>query len=186
MQTWKPGNMLYPVPAVFVSCSDNKGNDNLITVAWTGTVCSDPAMVYISVRPERYSYNIIKESKEFVIGLPTVKIADKLDFCGVRSGRDVDKWKKCNLTKEAAVKIKTPLIKECPVNLECKVTQVIKLGSHDMFLAEVMAVDVDEQYMDKKGKFNLSEAGLLTYSHGDYMALGKKIGKFGFSVKKRR
>ena len=184
MQTWKPGNMLYPVPAVMVSCCDKKGNTNIFTAAWTGTVCSDPAMVYISVKPSRFSYHMIEETKEFVINLTTDALAYATDFVGVRSGKDIDKWKACRLTKGKAVKVKAPLIQESPVNIECKVTQIIKLGSHDMFLAEVLAVDVNEKYLDKKGSLNLKAAGLMAYSHGRYYSLGKQLGKFGFSVKK--
>ncbi len=186
MQTWKPGNMLYPVPAVMVSCRDKDGNTNFFTAAWTGTVCSDPAMVYISVRPSRYSYKMIEETGEFVINLTTDSLAHATDLAGVKSGRDVDKWKECKLTKGKALKVKAPIIKESPVNIECKVTQIIKLGSHDMFLAEVLAVDVDEKYVDKKGSLNLKAAGLMAYSHGRYYSLGKQIGKFGFSVKKKK
>ena len=185
MQTWKAGNMLYPVPAVMVSCCDRKGNTNIFTVAWTGTVCSDPAMVYISVRESRHSYHMLKESGEFVINLTTEKLAWATDFAGVRSGRDVDKWTACKLTKGKATKVKAPLIKESPVNIECKVTKMIPLGSHVMFLAEVLAVDVDERYLDKKGSLNLKAAGLMAYSHGRYYSLGKQLGKFGFSVKKQ-
>jgi flavin reductase (DIM6/NTAB) family NADH-FMN oxidoreductase RutF len=186
MQIWKPGNMLYPVPAVMVSCRDKDGNTNFFTAAWTGTVCSDPAMVYISVRPSRYSYKMIEETGEFVINLTTDSLAHATDLAGVKSGRDVDKWKECKLTKGEASKVKAPIIKESPVNIECKVTQIIKLGSHDMFLAEVLAVDVDEKYVDKKGSLNLKAAGLMAYSHGRYYSLGKQIGKFGFSVKKKK
>ena len=184
-QIWKPGNMVYPLPAVMVSCADKQGNDNIITVAWTGTVCTNPAMLYISVRPERYSYNLIRESDEFVVNLTTEKLARATDWCGVRSGRDFDKWKEMKLTKGKAEKLSyAPIIKESPVNIECKVTEVKELGSHHMFLAEVQAVQVDEKYMDKKGKFELNKTGLLTYSHGEYHILGKPLGRFGWSVKK--
>ena len=185
MQYWKPGNMLYPVPAVMVSCADNKGNSNILTVAWTGTICSDPAMVYISVRPERYSHHMICESKEFVINLTTEKLAYAADFAGVRSGKDIDKWERLGLTKGTSKKVKTPFIKESPVNIECRVKQILKLGSHDMFIADVVSVDVDEQFIDKKGSLNLKAAGLMAYSHGRYYQLGKQIGRFGFSVKKK-
>lgn len=177
--------MLYPVPAVMVSCADNKGNSNILTVAWTGTICSDPAMVYISVRPERYSHHMICESKEFVINLTTEKLAYAADFAGVRSGKNIDKWERLGLTKGVSKKVKAPFIKESPVNIECKVKQILKLGSHDMFIAEVVSVDVDEQFIDKKGSLNLKAAGLMAYSHGRYYQLGKQIGKFGFSVKKK-
>lgn len=183
-QIWKPGCMLYPAPAVMVSVADKAGNTNIITVAWTGTICSEPAMLYISVRPERYSHHMIEETKEFVVNLTTGKLARAADYCGVRSGRDVDKWKEMHLTPEKAQKVMAPLIKECPVNIECRVTDVKRLGSHDMFLAEVAAVDIDEAYMDKNGKFDLSQTGLMAYSHGEYVALGQKIGTFGYSVRK--
>lgn len=182
---WRPGNMLYPVPAAMVSMADKEGRDNIITVAWTGTICSDPAMLYISVRPERYSYHMIRETGEFVVNLTTASLAWATDYCGVKSGRDVDKWKETGLTRAAASKVKAPLIAQCPVNLECRVTEVKELGSHHMFLAEVVAVDVDEAYMDEKGTFHLNRAGLMAYSHGRYMALGKELGTFGCSVRKR-
>lgn len=183
-QVWKPGNMVYPVPAVMVSTADQDGKANIITVAWTGTICSDPAMLYISVRPERYSYHMIKETGEFVVNLTTKKLARAADYCGVRSGRDVDKWKEMGLTPGKAQKVSAPLILESPVNIECKVTEVKELGSHHMFLAQVLAVDVDGAYLDEKGKFKLNQTGLLAYSHGEYLELGKGIGTFGYSVKK--
>ena len=184
-QVWKPGNMLYPLPAVMVSTADTKGNDNIITVAWTGTICTDPAMLYISVRPERYSYHMLKESGEFVVNLTTEQLARATDWCGVRSGREYDKWREMKLTRGKAEKLSyAPTIAESPVNIECKVTEVKELGSHHMFLAEVMAVQVDEKYMEKNGKFALNSTGLLTYSHGEYHVLGKPLGRFGWSVKK--
>ena len=155
-QTWKPGNMLYPIPAVMVSVADKQGEENIITVAWTGTVCSDPAMVYISVRPERHSYQMIKETKEFVINLTTKDLARATDYCGVVSGRDVDKWQEMKLTKgEAQTLSYASIIEECPVNIECKVTEIKELGTHHMFLAEVTAVRVSEEYMNQDGKFEL-------------------------------
>ena len=185
-QIWKPGNMVYPLPAVMVSTGDKKGNQNILTVAWTGTVCTNPAMVYISVRPERYSYHMIEESGEFVINLTTEKLARATDFCGVRSGRDVDKWKECHLSAKKAQTLEyAPCIEEAPVNIECKVKKIEKLGSHHMFLAEVTAVQADEAYLNEKGKFELNKTGLLAYSHGEYLGLGKKIGTFGYSVKKK-
>ena len=185
-QVWRPGNMLYPLPAVLVSTADLKRNANILTVAWTGTICSDPAMLYISVRPERYSYHMLKETWEFAVNLTTEKLAYAADWCGVKSGRDVDKWKEMNLTKGGAAKLKyAPVILESPVNIECQVTEVKELGSHHMFLAKVMAVQVDEKYMKKNGKFELNSTGLLAYSHGEYFGLGKGLGRFGFSVKKR-
>ena len=184
-QLWKAGNMVYPVPAVMVSLADKNGKSNIITVAWTGTVCSDPPMAYISVRKERYSHPILMETGEFVINLTTEKLAKATDFCGVRSGRDLDKFKEMHLTKGKASKLSAPIIEEAPVNIECRVKQVIELGSHDMFLAEVVAVQVDEQYMDEKNRFDLNAAGLMAYSHGEYMTLGEKIGTFGYSVRKK-
>ena len=184
-QTWKPGNMVYPLPAVMVSCADKEGNHNIITVAWTGTVCTNPAMAYISVRPERHSYKMIRESEEFVINLTTEKLAYATDWCGVRSGRDFDKFKEVKLTASKAETLEyAPIIEECPVNIECKVVEVKELGSHHMFLAEVKAVRVDEAYMNENGKFELNKTGLLAYSHGEYFGLGKSIGTFGWSVKK--
>jgi len=184
-QTWKPGNMVYPLPAVMVSCADKEGNNNIITVAWTGTVCTNPAMAYISVRPERHSYKMIRESGEFVINLTTEKLAYATDWCGVRSGRDFDKFKEMKLTAEKSETLEyAPIIEECPVNIECKVSEVKELGSHHMFLAEVKAVRVDESYMNKTGKFELNKTGLLAYSHGEYFGLGKSLGTFGWSVKK--
>ena len=186
-QTWKPGNMIYPLPAVMVSTADKKGNSNILTVAWTGTVCTNPPMAYISVRPERYSYHMIKESGEFVINLTTKKLIRATDYCGVRSGRNVDKWKECRLTKSSAKSLKyAPVIEEAPVNIECKVKSIQELGSHHMFLAEVTAVQVDETYMDEKGKFDLNRTGLIAYSHGEYLDLGTKLGTFGYSVRKKQ
>ena len=184
-QKWNPGNMLYPLPAVMISCKKPDGKPNIITVAWCGTVCSDPVMVSISVRKERYSYPIIKETREFVINLTTEELAFATDYCGVRSGRDVDKFEKMNLTPAAASVVSCPLIAESPVNIECRVVDIKELGSHDMFIAEVVAVDVSEEYMDESGKFDLNGTGLMAYSHGEYFTLGNKIGKFGYSVKKK-
>ncbi len=176
--------MLYPLPAVMVSTADTKGKDNIITVAWTGTVCTDPAMLYISVRPERYSYHMLCDSREFAVNLTTEKLAKAADWCGVRSGRDVDKWKEMQLTREKGKNLQfAPVIKESPVNIECRVTQIKELGSHHMFLAKVLAVQVDEAYMKKNGKFELNSTGLIAYSHGEYFSLGKSKGRFGWSVK---
>ncbi|MBO5485692.1 MAG: flavin reductase family protein [Eubacterium sp.] len=184
-QQWKPGNMLYPVPAVMVSCGNQEGKKNIFTVAWTGTINSDPAMVSISVRPERYSYSLIRESGEFVINLTTKKLCYATDWCGVKSGRDVDKWKEMKLTAAPANTLKyAPIIEESPVNIECRVKEIIPLGTHDMFLAEVTGVQVSEKHMNETGKFELNETELVTYSHGEYFTLGEKIGKFGYSVKK--
>jgi len=185
-QIWKPGNMIYPLPAVMVSTADKSGKANIITVAWTGTVCTNPAMLYISVRPERYSYGLLKDSGEFVVNLTTEKLKKATDWCGVRSGRDVDKWEAMHLTQGKASKLQyAPIIEECPVNIECTVTEVKELGSHHMFLAKVEAVQVGEEYLDEKGRLQLGKAGLLAYSHGEYLTLGKSLGTFGWSVRKK-
>ncbi|GFH91419.1 flavoredoxin [Lachnospiraceae bacterium] len=183
-QSWKPGNMLYPLPVVLVSAADEEGNTNVLTVAWAGTVCSDPPMVSVSIRPERYSYRMIKETGEFVINLTTEELAYATDYCGVVSGRDADKFKNMHLTPVKGDVVKAPLIKESPVNIECIVKDIKSLGSHDMFIAQVAAVHVDEKYMDTKNKFHLEDAHPIVYSHGIYMSLGKKIGTFGYSVRK--
>lgn len=184
-QEWKPGNMLYPVPAVMISCQRNGEKPNIITVAWAGTICSDPVMLSISVRKERYSHDIIKETGEFVVNLTTKDTCFATDYCGVKSGRDVDKFKEMKLTAQAGSKVAAPLIAECPVNIECKVVDVLELGSHDMFIAQVVAVHADEKYMDESGRFDLSKAEPIAYSHGEYYTLGERIGKFGYSVAKR-
>lgn len=181
---FKPGNMLYPLPAVMVSCGDIAQEANILTVAWTGTICTNPPMVYISVRPERYSYAMIRETGEFVINLTTKKLARATDFCGVRSGRDLDKWNECHLTKIPADTVRCPMISESPVNIECQVTEINELGSHHMFLAKVTAVHVDDAYIDEKGTFHLNDTGLLAYSHGTYHELAKAMGNFGYSVRK--
>lgn len=179
----KPGNFLYPIPAVMVSCGSME-KPNIITIAWTGTICSDPPMVSISVRPQRYSYDIIKASGEFVINLTTAKLLKACDYCGVKSGRDVDKFAETRLTPAESHTVSCPSIEESPVSIECKVKEVIPLGSHDMFLAEVTAVTVDSTYIDESGKFQMNQTGLTVYSHGKYLSLGKTLGKFGYSVKK--
>lgn len=185
-ETWKPGNMLYPVPAVMVSCADAAGNDNIITVAWAGTVCTNPAMLSISVRPERHSYGMICETGEFVVNLVGADLARACDWCGVKSGRDVDKWAECSLTPEPAETLEhAPAIAEAPVSIECKVRQILKLGSHHMFLAEVSAVRVDDDLIDEDGKLRLDRAGLISYSHGEYFQLGRSLGTFGYSVRKK-
>ena len=185
-QIWKPGNMIYPLPAVMVSTADKSGKANIITVAWTGTVCTNPAMLYISVRPERYSYGLLKDSGEFVVNLTTEKLKKATDWCGVKSGRDVEKWEAMHLTQGKASKLQyAPIIEECPVNIECTVTEVKELGSHHMFLAKVEAVQVGEEYLDEKGRLQLGKAGLLAYSHGEYLTLGKSLGTFGWSVRKK-
>ncbi len=182
---FKPGNMLYPLPAVLVSCADKDGRSNLLTVAWAGTICTNPPMVSISVRPERYSYDLIKTTKQFVINLTTEELAYATDYCGVRSGRDVDKWKECHLTPIPADTVDCPLVEESPVNIECHVEEIKELGSHHMFIARVTAVHVDEKYMDEKNTFHLNDSKLLAYSHGTYYSLGKKLGTFGYSVRKK-
>lgn len=183
--SFKPGNMLYPLPAVMVSVADKDGNKNIITIAWAGTVCTNPPMVGISVRPSRHSYHMIMETGEFVINLTTEELAYAADYCGVRSGRDVDKWKELKLTPVKSDVVKAPCIAESPVNIECRVTSVEKLGSHDLFVAEVVAVHVDDRYMDGNGTFHLADARPVVYSHGGYYTLGKKLGKFGYSVQKK-
>ena len=185
-QFWKPGNMLYPLPAVMVSCQRPGEKPNIITLAWVGTVNSDPPMVSISVRPGRYSYDIIRETGEFVINLTTESLVKATDYCGVRSGRDVDKYKEMGLTPCESKEINVPGIAESPVCMECRVKQEIPLGSHTMFIAEVVAVSVDEKYMNETGKFSLDQTGLIAYSHGEYLTLGDKIGSFGYSVRKKK
>ena len=184
-ESWRPGNMLYPVPAVMVSCQRPGEKPNIITIAWAGTVCSSPAMVSISVRKERYSYDILKETGEFVINLVTKDLVRAADFCGVRSGRDVDIFQEMHLTEQPSQTIQSPGIGESPVNIECKVTEVKPLGSHDLFLAEVTNVTIDDRYMNENGKFELNQSGLVAYSHGEYFVLGEKAGSFGYSVRKK-
>ena len=183
--TWKPGTFLYPLPVVMVSCGTME-KANIITVAWTGIINTDPAMVYISVRPTRHSYNIIKESGEFVINLTTKDLTYATDWCGVKTGAQVDKFKEMHLTKEKAKFVKCPMIKESPVSVECKVKEIKELGSHHMFVAEVLGINADEKYIDEKGAFDISKCDLITYANGKYFSLGKKIGKFGFSVQKNK
>ncbi len=185
-QNWKPGNMLYPLPAVMVSCAKKGEKPNIITIAWAGTICSEPAMVSISVRPERHSHDIIKESGEFVINLVTRPLVKACDWCGVKSGKDYDKFKEQNLTEYVSEYMDTPAIAESPVNIYCKVRDMIPLGSHDMFTAEVVGITVDEEYMDEAGRFDLTATDLTAYSHGEYFTLGDNLGKFGFSVKKTK
>lgn len=181
---WKPGTVIYPVPAVMVSCGTME-KKNIITVAWTGTINSDPAMTYVSIRPSRYSYEIIKESGEFVINLVTEKLAYACDTCGVKSGRDMDKFEALKLTAKKGEKVDAPILYESPVNIECKVKQILPLGTHDMFLAEVVCVQVSDEYLDESGKFHFDQAKPICYSHGAYYGLGKKLGTFGYSVKKK-
>lgn len=185
-QTWKPGTVLYPLPAVLVSCGADPAEYNLLTVAWTGTVCSDPPMCSISVRPERHSYGIIRRTGEFVINLTTRSLARATDWCGVRSGRDCDKFREAGLTPLPAARVAAPLVAESPVNIECRVRQVIPLGSHDLFLAEVVNVQVAEAFIDPAtGKFHLEQADPIVYSHGEYFALGEALGHFGWSVRRK-
>ncbi len=185
-QIWKPGNMLYPLPAVLVTVADKKGRDNVFTVAWTGTVCTNPPMVYISVRPERHSYHMIEETGEFAINLTTEALAYAVDYCGVTSGREVDKFKELCLTRQKASEISVPLLGESPVNLECRVKECKKLGSHHMFLAEVACLHVAKEYLDQKGRFCLERAKPVAYSHGSYYGLGRMLGTFGYSIKRKR
>lgn len=182
---WKPGNFVNPVPAVLVTSGDMK-NSNIMTVAWTGTICSDPAMTYISVRPNRFSYKLIKESGEFVINLTTRDLTFATDWCGVKSGKDVDKFKEMHLTKQKANFVKCPLIAESPVSIECKVVEIKELGSHDMFIAEVLGINASNEYIDEKGAFDISKCDLIAYANGGYYTLDKKIGKFGYSVEKKK
>ena len=184
-EIWKPGNMLYPLPVVMVSMADRDGKYNIITIAWAGTVCTDPPMVSISVRPERYSYSILRESGEFVINLTTRKLVYATDYCGVKSGRDVDKFRELGLIPAAAAKVGAPMIGESPVNLECRVNQILDLGSHAMFLAEIVAVHAEEQYMDEQHKFHLEQAEPIVYSHGAYLLCGEQLGTFGYSVRRK-
>ena len=183
--TWKPGTFLYPLPAVMISCGKME-KSNIITVAWTGIINTDPAMVYISVRPSRYSYNIIKESGEFVINLTNKDLAYATDWCGVKTGAKFDKFKEMKLTKEQGKFVECPMIKESPVSVECRVKEVKELGSHHMFIADVLAINADEKYIDENGAFDISKCDLIAYSNGNYYSLGKKIGRFGFSVQKNK
>ncbi|ABX44228.1 flavin reductase family protein [Lachnoclostridium phytofermentans] len=185
-EIFKPGNMLYPLPVVMVSCADEFGNNNIITVAWCGTICTNPPMVSVSIRPERHSYSIIEKTKEFVINLTTEELTKATDFCGVRSGRDVDKFKEMNLTPKKGEKVKAPIIEESPVNIECRLKEIIKLGSHDMFIAEVVGVQVDKKAMNETGKFELNKTRPVVYSHGEYYGLGSLLGNFGYSVRKQK
>ena len=184
--SWKAGNMLYPLPAIMVSLTDKKGNSNIITLAWAGTICTNPPMLSVSIRPERYSYDIIKEIGEFVVNLTTKSLAYATDYCGVKSGRDVDKFKETKLTKLVSEKVKAVAIAESPVNIECKVRQIMELGSHSLFIADVVNVRVDERLLDEKGRFNLAKSELIAYSHGRYYELGKELGTFGYSIRKSK
>ena len=183
--TWKPGTFVYPIPAVMVSCGTME-KSNIITVAWTGIINTNPAMVYISVRPTRYSYNLIKDQGEFVINLTTKNLVKATDWCGVKTGAKVDKFKEMKLHKEKASIVKCPMIQESPVSVECKVKEIKELGSHHMFIADVMAINADEKYIDEKGAFDISKCDLISYENGGYYTQGKKIGKFGYSVQKKK
>ena len=183
--TWKSGTFIYPLPAVMVSCGTME-ESNIITVAWTGIINTDPAMCYISVRPTRHSYEMIKKTGEFVINLTTKDLAYATDWCGVKSGKNVDKFKEMKLTKEKANFVNCPMIKESPVSVECKVKEIRELGSHHMFVAEILGINADEKYINENGAFDISKCDLIAYSNGNYYSLGKKIGRFGFSVQKKK
>ncbi len=184
---WKAGTMIYPLPAVMVSCGESPENYNIITISWTGTINTDPAMCYISVRPSRHSYSIIKKTKAFVINLTTKDLAKQTDWCGVKSGKDFDKFKEMHLTPVKADHVNAPMIAECPISIECEVTEIIPLGSHDMFMAKVIAVHAEERLIDQStGALDLRQTNPLTYIHGNYYEPGNKIGRFGFSVKKKK
>ena len=185
-QVWKGGNMLYPLPAVMVSCANEAGEKDIVTVAWAGTVCTNPPMLSISLRPERHSYHIIRESGEFVVNLVTSRLQRACDWCGVRSGRDYDKWEECRLTAAPASALElAPAVAESPVSIECRVRDVLELGSHHLFLADVVAVQVEESLLDAHGRLDLARANLTAYSHGEYFELGRRLGSFGYSVRKR-
>lgn len=181
---WKPETLLFPLPVVMVSCKSKEGVTNIITVAWTGIVCSDPAMLHVSIRPERFSHDIIKNSGSFVVNIPTGNLSYAVDFCGIKSGRDINKFEHLGLTIKESNLIDAPSIWECPVNLECRVRDIISLGSHDMFIAEILCVNVDEELLDKSGKPNLNKADLICYNQSEYRAVAESLGKFGFSAKK--
>lgn len=185
--SWRPGTQIYPLPAVLVTCGNSPENWNMLTIAWTGTICSDPAMCYISVRPERASYNLICENMEFTINLTTQDMARATDWAGVRSQRDYNKWEETGLTAMPGEKVSSPTIVESPLSIECRVKNIVRLGSHDMFVSEILNVRADDRFIDNiTGRFNLEKAGLMAYSHGFYYRLGDVIGKFGFSVEKKR
>ena len=185
-EIWKPGNMLYPVPVVLITTSDGKGKDNIITIAWAGTVNSEPPMVSISVRKSRYSHELLSKNGEFVVNLVNKKLVRVTDLIGVKSGRDIDKFKECGLTAIKSQKVSVPSIKESPVNIECKVVNVLELGSHDMFIGEVLSVSVDKEYLNKKGALKMDKMDLVAYNHGEYYTLGDYLGNFGYSVKKTK
>lgn len=184
-QTWKPGTMLAPLPPALITSGD-MAHPNVMTAAWTGIICSDPVITYVSLRPSRYTHELVSQNKEFVINLPTWRQAEAVDTVGVKSGRDGDKFALTGLTPEPCTKVKAPQVAECPVSLECKVLEIRPFGTHDMFLAEVVAVNVDDKYIDESGALDLEKAGLIAYAHGFYYTLGRKIGKFGFRSKRKR
>ena len=184
---WKPGTMIYPLPAVLVSCGETPEEYNLITIAWTGTICSDPPMCYISVRPSRHSYEIIKRTREYVINITTEELARATDWSGVRSGNKYNKWKEMGLTPELASIVKAPIVAEAPISIECKVKEIVELGTHHMFISEVVNVIADDKYIDAEtGAFSLKKADPICYSHGHYFKVGEPIGKFGWSVEKKK
>ncbi len=183
---WRPSTLLYPLPVVMVSCQLGQEKPNIITVAWTGTICTNPPMLSISVRPERYSYPIIRDSGEFVVNVPATKLARAVDFCGVQSGRQIDKFEATGLTPGPAQQVSAPIILECPINIECRLDQIIPLGSHDLFLANVVAIQVTESLINTEGRLDLLKSGLVTYVHGHYHEIGKYLGHFGFSIRKRK
>lgn len=186
-ENWKPGTLIYPLPVVLVSCGEREEEYNLVTVAWTGTVCTDPPMCYISLRRERHSYDIIRRTGEFVINLTTEELARATDWCGVKSGRDYDKFREMGLTPALGVAVKAPVVAEAPLSIECRVRQVLPLGSHDMFLAEVVNVQADDRYIDPEtGRFSLEAARPIVYSHGNYFRLGELLGHFGWSVRRKK
>ena len=185
--SWKPGTLIYPLPAVLISCGSNEEEYNLLTISWVGTICTNPPMCYISVRPERHSYDIIKKNKEFVINLTNEDMAFATDWCGVKSGKDYNKFQEMKLTPSKSEFISAPIVKESPLSIECRVKEIVKLGSHDMFIADVVNIQADKRYIDPvTGEFKLFEAKLIAYSHGHYNKLGDEIGKFGWSVKKKK
>lgn len=184
-ENWQSGNMLYPLPAVMVSCKKENEKPNIITLAWAGTICSEPPMVSISVRPHRYSYRIIKDTGEFVINLVNKDLTFAMDWCGVKSGKDFDKFKEMGLSAVPSTHVMAPTIGESPLALECRVKDIVPLGSHDMFISDILGVSIDPKYMGESGKYNLNDTGLVAYSHGEYFLLGEKLGKFGFSVRKK-
>ena len=186
-QDWKPGTLIYPQPTVMISCGTTPEEYNIITVGWVGTLCTNPPMCYISLRPERHSYDIIKRNMEFVINLTNKDLAKSADWCGIRSGKHNNKFEATNLTPGKSSVINTPTITESPISLECKVKEIVPLGSHHMFIAEIVNVQADDKYLDPStGQFDMQKANLIAYAHGNYYELTKHIGKFGWSVEKKK